>query len=350
MSPDYYTEDYQAELQSYAQVVDWERLNGTTVLVTGATGLIGSYLIDLILARNAAEGSHISVVATGRSMSSLRQRFAGQKGSNELTLHEIAPGSDHPRGVSFDYIVHCASNAQPVALSQDPVGTLVGTIEGTNALLKIAASADDCRLVFLSSSEVYGSPTPQRPPLREDELGPLDILAPRSSYPEAKRAAETLCAGYVSQYGVWAVVARPAYVYGPTATPGDTRVIPQFVDSARREGVIRIASDGSLRRAYCYVGDCATGLLRLMTSGRSGEAYNISDAASVASIREVAEGVGRIVHAPVEFVDPRHASATPVGLHQGILDTARLEALGWSPRTGLELGLTRTIAMRGRWA
>jgi nucleoside-diphosphate-sugar epimerase len=110
--------------------------------------------------------------------------------------------------------------------------------------------------------------------------------------------------------------------------------------------VIRIASDGSLRRSYCYVGDCATGLLSILTRGRSGTAYNITDSTAVASIREVAEAVGRLTGAPIEFADPAHATATPVGKHQGILDTAQLAALGWSPRTSLDAGLERTVNMR----
>jgi nucleoside-diphosphate-sugar epimerase len=343
----YYSEPYLAELVDYAGApLDWDRLTGRTVVVTGATGLIGSYLVDLLMARNQSVGAEIRVVATGRSEAKLKHRFAHFSDSRNLSLHEVTLQSPLPHGVPADFIAHCASNAQPGVLSRDPVGTLVGTIESTHALLRAVAGGGECRLVFLSSSEVYGAPTAAGPPLREDELGSLDILAPRSSYPMAKRAAETLCVSYQAQYGAWAAMARPAYIFGPTAPAGDDRVIPQFVDSAVRKRVIRIASDGSLRRSYCYVGDCATGLLSILTRGRSGSAYNITDSTAVASIREVAEAVGRLTGAPIEFADPAHATATPVGKHQGILDTAQLAALGWSPRTSLDAGLERTVNMR----
>ena len=349
MSPDRYGwPSYDAELKQYARApLDWTDVDGTTVLVTGATGLIGSYLVDLLLARNRVAAAGIRVIATGRSLAGLQQRFRDHRGSPQFVPREVRLDTDVlPADTPVDYVVHAAGNAQPPSLQHDPVGTLMGNLCGTDAVLRGAAEAGGCRVLFLSSSEVYGLAAASSP-LRETDLGPLDIHLPRASYPMAKRAAETLCISYQAQYGSWTAITRPAYVYGPTATASDTRVVPQFLDEALRDGLITLTSDGSPRRSYCYVGDCATGLLTVMTSGSSGEVYNISDPASVATIREVAAMVAELTGAHIRFANLAHATATEVR-DQGVLDPLKLTGLGWAPRTGLRAGLATCLAARRR--
>ena len=167
-------------------------------------------------------------------------------------------------------------------------------------------------------------------------------MLPRACYPESKRAAETLCASYAAQYGVDALVARLCHVYGPTFTASNSRADAQFIRKALAGEDIVMKSTGSQVRSFCYVADAVNALLTLL-AGAKGQAYNVANRASVASIRQYAETLADIAGVKVVFdVPPEAEKAGYTKITRAVLNPAKLEGLGWTPRYDLRQGLEAT--------
>jgi UDP-glucuronate decarboxylase len=337
--------DLSDELAHLDGGVSWERLAGKSLLVTGATGLIGSYLVELLLVKSATVSTPITVVAAGRSGHRLLKRFAKFARQPALQLLDISGGI--PEGTEVDYVIHCGGNATPATIGADPVGTMDANFNGMKAVLEFARDNPVERVLYVSSSEVYGDASPAPYALTEDSLGRLDILSPRASYPSSKRATETLCVSFIEQYGIDVVISRPGYIFGPTIASGDNRVIPQFMSNALAEQPIVMLSDGSRARSYCYVGDCATALMVTLLEGVAGKAYNVAHRASDTTIGHIAEIVAELGSTSVHF-KAEATSRAPQTPDRVLLDAAALASLGWVPQYDITRGLTATyLHLRG---
>lgn len=322
--------------------VPWKELSNARILVTGATGLIGSCIADVLLAR----GDNHAVLA-GRDVERLETRFSTFRGQYEVLEYDAL----RPLNAcgEFDYVVHCASNAHPVAYSTEPVETARANVLGTDALLSMLRQQRHGRMLYVSSSEVYGKGVAF--PCNEGASGFVNPLDPRSCYPNSKRMAETLCASYLEEYGVDSVILRPGHVYGPTASAKDSRAHSQFArNAAARENIV-LKSAGAQIRSYCHVLDCATAALKVLLDGESGHAYNVSNPASVATIRDLAEAFARSAGTRVVFEAPSNAEVKGANrMDRSDLDASSLLALGWLPRWGLDEGTAETIrVMKEAW-
>ena len=223
----------------------------------------------------------------------------------------------------------------------------------SNRLIRINRSGFSCcsrkdRLLFVSSSEVYGNRErfsyDAGGEIAEDEYGYVDILSSRSCYPSGKRAAESLCASYIDEYDVDAVIVRPGYIYGPTISKTDSRASAAFTLDAAAGRDIIMKSKGEQLRSYCYMLDCASALLSVLLNGERGEAYNISNKDSIVTIRDVAECLARKSGVNVVFEipsDEEKKSFNP--MKNSVLDASKLESLGWKACFGLEEGIERTL-------
>lgn len=311
------------------------------ILVTGATGLVGSALVDLLLAVRALRRIPLTVVAAGRSHARLLARFGTSDGLEFLDYDATRPfPSVKP---PFSAIVHAASNASPQLYVQDPCGTIFANVNGVRDILDCARHSSGCRVLYVSSSEVYGVRT-DTGPFREDSYGIVDPLSPRSSYAEAKRAAEAVCAAFAVQFGVPVVIARPGHVYGPTATAFDRRVSSDFSFKAARGDGLVLKSAGSQIRSYCHCLDCATALLFILARGESGAAYNVANPDSVLSIREMASLLAEAGGVSVTFGEPSAAErATFNPMSDSSLDPSRLLSLGWRGRFNAHDGLFQAV-------
>ena len=199
------------------------------------------------------------------------------------------------------------------------------------------------RILYISSSEVYGNKKDNEPYL-EDEYGYVDILDSRSCYPSSKRASETLCAAYSKEYGVDYTIARPGHVYGPTMTANDNRASSQFPRDVLAGKDIIMKSSGAQLRSYCYVLDCASAILTILLAGKNGEAYNISNKDSVVSIREMAESFAKNAGQKIVFENPSDIEKMAFNkMNNSSLNASKLESLGWKANFNLEQGVIATL-------
>lgn len=316
-----------------------------SILITGATGLIGSTVIDLLVVANQKYHLNVTVYALGRSLKKINERFSTKQAQQCIVpvLYEATKPFvfDH----QVDYIIHAASNASPDLYTREPVETMQGNIFGISSLLEFAKNENVERILYVSSSEVYGEYRTEKP-LMETDYGYIDILNSRSSYPMGKRAAETLCIGYLNEYQVQSIIVRPGHIYGPSAKRGDARVSSAFVYQALNGESIVMKSKGSQIRSYTYSIDCATALLFSLMKGKPGEAYNISNPNSIISIAEMARIISSLGQVPLEFDLPTGAESEKFNpMDNSSLDSEKLYNLGWKANFGAYEGFQYTMSI-----
>ena len=265
------------------------QLAGKSVMITGAAGLICSAVVDILFRYNDTHAEKIRILAAGRWIEEMTVRFGDMVNRDDFRFVVYdASRTDNCLDVQADYIIHGASNAFPGMIVKEPVETMLSNFVGMKCLLDYAKENGTRRILYISSSEVYGEKK-ENEPFREGQYGYIDLLNPRNSYSVGKRAAETLCASYAAEYGVESVIVRPGHIYGPTASPHDNRVSSAWAYAASRGEDIVMKSDGAQVRSYCYCLDCASAMLKVLLKGENCHAYNISNPDSIISIRQMAE-------------------------------------------------------------
>lgn len=321
-----------------AREVPWSTMHGSTVLVTGATGLIGGALVRALLWYSLREGAGIRVLALVRDVAKAEAAFAAPlaAGAPLAFVHgDVATFTRPDEPVHF--VVHGASVTASRDFVERPVETIHTALRGTEHVLEVARDAGVRSFVYLSSMEVYGAPDGSRR-ITESTFDTLDPMQVRSSYPESKRMAEAMCAAYASQYSLPAKVLRLTQTFGPGVARDDTRVFAQFARSALDGRDLVLHTAGATRRSYLYTADAVTAILAVLLAGADGEAYHAANEATLCSIREMAEFVARTVGAaPVGVtIETSNAELGYAPTLTMDLDTAKVQALGWRPTVGLE--------------
>ena len=322
--------------------MDWSRLNGKKILLVGATGMIGTVLVDLIML--LSDKNNISITVMGRSENRIRSRFGKYIGDTHFSY--ICADVCTPLGEygNFDYIIHAASNTHPLAYSTDPVGTINANSIGTDNLLRYAASHGSPRFVFLSSVEIYGENRGDVDEFDEDYCGYINCNTVRAGYPESKRVGESLCRAYEKQYSVDVVIPRLCRIYGATMLDSDSKALAQFIKKALRKEDIVLKSAGNQLFSYCYVCDAVEAIMKVMLDGESGQAYNIADNDSNITLRDLAglladtAGTKVIFELPDKVEAQGYSTAT-----KAIMSHKKINELGWKARYTISDGINRTL-------
>ena len=333
---------YRQDVQSAAEgVKGLEKLYGAAVLVTGATGMIGSFVTDLLLFAGREKGMQIRVLAAGRDPERIRARFPGED------VIPVRYDLLEPAGIpqAADFVIHAASPADPASFAAKPAEILAGGVMGTHNLLEYARQCGAKRFLFVSSGEVYGRMPDQSEAFREEEAGFIDPMSLRAAYPNGKRAGETLCAAYSAEYGLNTVVARPCHTFGATMTERDSRAASQFLREAAAGRPVVLNSAGLQERSWCCAADCAAALVTLLTEGRCAEAYNVADSASHATIAELAARIAEAAGVPLLKETAGPLAGIPASpIPRQVLSDGKLKSLGWRARFTLQEGIARTLA------
>ena len=315
--------------------VDRIRLAGSTVLVSGATGLIGKYLVRFLVQHCGCR-----VLAVVRDSKKARRAWEDLGSRVRYICSDITElGEEDLAGERADYMIHAASVTSSRDFSAHPVKVIYTSTEGTRRMLEIARKHSVKGFVYLSTMEVYGAPKTDEK-IGEFHGTDLDTMAVRSSYPEGKRLCESMCAAYFSEFQVPVRVLRLTQTFAPGVEYHDSRVFAEFARCVTEGKDIVLHTAGETRRSYLYLADACTAILTVLTKGADGEAYNGANESTYCSIREMAELVaagcaeGKIcVHVEPDKERQKELGYAPV-LKMN-LDTAKLRRLGWRPETDL---------------
>ena len=319
----------------------WENLRNKTVMISGATGMIGSFLIDVLVHKDI----NINIRALGRSTQKAASRFASYWDKDFFSFTECDIntatdfGSDAP-----DYIFHAASSTHPKAYSAHPISTVTANIIGTNNLLAYGASKNIKRFVFASTVEIYGENRGDTERFSEDYLGYIDCNTMRAGYPESKRCGEALAQAYIAEKNMDVVLPRLSRTYGPTLLSSDTKALSQFLHKGIAGEDIVLKSEGNQYYSYSYVADAVSGILYVMLLGENGNAYNIADPSSDITLKELAQIIAGYAGKSVVFELPDEAERKGYSTAtKALLDSSKLKSLGWKSIYDIRSGLIRTM-------
>lgn len=320
--------------------VDWDVIAGKTFFITGATGLIGSTLVDTLMYHNRTHDTGIKVIALTRNIEAARHRFDIFK---DDPLLEFLQGDVAHRieiSQSVDYIVNLASNTHPGLYASRPIETIESIISGAKNVLDLAVKKEATRVIQASSVEVYGENKGDVERFTEEYCGYIDCNTLRAGYPEGKRLAESMSQAYITEKNIDVVSARLGRVYGAPTLSSDMKATTQFIRNAVRGEDIVLKSKGEQEYSCIYVADVVSALLMMATRAKCGEAYNISSD-EVKSFRDLAGILAGLNDKEVVFDIQDHKGASVV--QRALMDSSKLKRMGWSAQYDLSHGLSRTV-------
>jgi nucleoside-diphosphate-sugar epimerase len=329
------------------QFENWDRLKNKTVLISGANGFLPAYLVETLIEVNTRFNANITIIGLVRNQEKAKAKFFKHL-ENKLLLLIV---QDVCELISIDkkidFIIHAASQASPKYYGIDPVGTLSANVIGTINLAKLGIKNNVESFLYFSSSEVYGELPESLMPVKENVFGFIDPARVRSCYGESKRMGETICVSYLHQFGLKAKIARPFHTYGPGMMLDDGRVYADFIANVISKKDIILNSDGSARRAFCYLTDATVGFFKILLEGKDGEAYNVGNPKEEYSILELAQLIISLrpelnlkvkVNLPVK--DVNYIKST-VSKNSPNID--KMNELSWNPNVTVRDGFNRTI-------
>ena len=328
---------YKEDLNNVLSISGIDSLRGKSILITGATGLIGVHLIDALMQLGG-----VRVFAVGRD----KQKAAGRLGEyfDHPSFHFIEQDvcEPFPTSLPVDYIIPLASNTHPLAYSKYPVETIRTNVRGAENALELAYRCGAI-VLYPSTVEIYGNAS-DRHPMPEGFTGSLNLSTSRSCYTESKRVCEAMCQSYIAEHGIRVLIIRLSRVFGPTMLESDSKASSQFIKKALAGEDVVLKSKGEQSYSYTYVSDAVAAMLHVLLNGENGVAYNVSNERCDVRLKEFAQICANISGKTVVYDLPSEEEAKGYSIAtNAILDNTRLKALGFTPRYDLEDAVQRTV-------
>ena len=315
--------------------------SGKTVLLTGGAGFLGRYLAAVFSRLGQREGgAPVKLVILDNLITAAETSARAPEGAGQFVQFNVIEPYAHPEPV--DFVIHAAGIASPYYYRKYPLETLEVAIWGTKNMLELAR-AHEAKLLFFSTSEIYGDPDPRYVPTPESYRGNVSSLGPRACYDESKRVGETLCRVYHEYFGVDCKIVRPFNVYGPGMSERDYRVLPNFASRIRGGKPLHVYGSGAQTRTFCYVTDAVAGFLKVLAEGVPGEVYNIGNDRPEVSVVDLAGRIQAVLGRKIDLVRIDYPDAYPPDEPQRRCPdlTKARKHLNFEPRVGLDEGLRR---------
>lgn len=323
---------FEEDIKSIIKDFDMSVFDGKTVLVTGATGLIGKLCVKSLL----NSGYNTQIIALVRDGEKAKNLF-GESKRLSFIIQDINQRISTSRKV--DYIIHAASTTSSRDFVEKPVETIYTAFNGTRNVLEFAKNKRIEGMVYLSSLEVYG--VNDFEDITENSYGYIDILNPRSSYSESKKMVETMCISYGSEYGVPVRIARLAQTFGAGVSKSDNRVFAQFAKAVINKENIVLHTKGTTKRNYCYTTDAVRAIFTILTKGENNNAYNVANESTYCSIAEMAHFLENEDTKVVYQIDNVNRGYNPTVKIK--LNANKLNSLGWEAKIGMKEMFERLI-------
>lgn len=334
----------------FSRNINWKKLDGKTILLTGAYGMLASYIVYFVDYLNAVKNINVEIIALVRNADKFQKRFDTISKKNYVHVIKNDLSGKIEIDKNIDYVIHAASLASPQYYSTIPVDVMLPNTIGTNNLLELAVEKKVKGFLLFSSVDIYGS-IEKEGLYNEHDAGVLDTLDVHNCYSESKRMAETMCKAYQIQYDVPVKIARIAHTYAPTMdVEKDPRVFSSFVKNIVENKNIEMKSDGSGKRTFCYITDAVAGYFTILLKGVSGEAYNVCNTSQYLSVLELAECLvnlypekGLKVIRKKRDKSENYTENTLLVGRTNIPDNSKLRGLGWEALVEVKDGFNRVI-------
>ena len=321
-----------------------KELYDKTVMVTGASGMIGSYFIYTLFKLNENYNANIKIVPLVRDLKKLNDKIISNENISPI-IQDVTEKISYDE--TIDYIVHAASPASPKIMKEKPVETNFANTLGTANTLLLAKECNAKGYLFISSREIYGEPINNEKYFTEDSFGFVDHLIPRNAYAEGKKAAENMCIGFNEEYGLNTKIVRLAHTYGPGMSVDDGRVQADFLKNIINDEDIELNSDGSSVRTYTYISDAISAMFKILLKGKN-TVYNISDERNEVSVKELAETMASIYpekKLKIKFnIKNENHNQGYAPFKLGILSSAKIrKEFDWNAKYSVKEGFKRTL-------
>lgn len=336
---------YQKEVESVGELpLPWERFQDSTMAISGATGMLGHFLIDVLMYRNRTHQQNCTVYALGRTEEKAKTCFSEYWEDYHFCFltWQMGRQPDLPKNLKLDYLFHMASTTHPLAYATEPIDTIMVNVVGLHQLLETAVHHGTKRFLFVSSGEIYGIPASDNPVFQESVCGSVDCNTLRACYPEGKRAGEALCQAFRQEKNLDFVSVRPCRAFGPTMLFSDSKAASQFIKNGIAHENIVLKSPGTQLFSYSHGADVISGILYALLLGGSGEAYNI--ASGSIQLKDLAQAAADCAGTRVIFQLPEAVEKSGYSVvKRSVLDTAKLEKLGWKSLYSISQGIQETV-------
>lgn len=323
--------------------IDWLKFKDSSVLITGANGMLPSYMVYVLLHLNKRYNLNINVIALVRNKQKAYQKFADYLSDSHLTFLIQDVANKLNVNTDINYIIHAASQASPKYYEVDPVGTISANVLGTYNTLELASQKKVKSYLFFSTGEIYGVVPQKWIPFKEVDYGYIDLLKVRNCYGESKRLGENLCIAWNSQYKVPAKIVRIFHTYGPGMSLDDGRVFADFCKDIIYNNDIELHSKGNAVRSFIYISDATRAFFKILLDGTVAEAYNMANPSGEISINDLAQLLVTLY--PEKKLQVKYKietiSESPILLSTP--DCSKIMKLGWEPTISIGEGFKRTI-------
>ena len=321
------------------------------MLLTGAYGMLASYLVYFLFYLKEEKNINVNLIAVVRNKDKFYKKFSNLDGIDACAVMESDLSQKLEISTAVDYIIHAASLASPQYYSVCPVDVLQPNTIGNYNLLQLAKEKQVKGYLLFSTGDIYGAVNVESGLIGEETFGAMNTLDIHNCYSESKRMAETMCKAFQVQYNVPTKIARIAHTYAPTMDiENDPRVFASFVKNIVNRQDIVMKSNGAGKRSFCYITDAVAGYFTVLLDGKDGDAYNVCNTDQYVSIKQLADCLANLYPDRHIHVVQKERSAEEHYTENVLLlgsestpDNAKLKNLGWEAKVGIEEGFSRVV-------